>query len=64
MAGIAAETAPALARRLRDLGFRAGVEVHCLRRAPWGSPTAYRIGEIDVCLRPAEARLIEVTPHP
>ncbi|NTW41364.1 MAG: ferrous iron transport protein A [Cellulomonadaceae bacterium] len=45
----------AAAPRLRDLGLRAGVEVTCLRRAPLGSPTMYRIGESDLCLRTAEA---------
>lgn len=53
-------TAPDVARRLFDLGFRAGTVVACLRRAPLGSPTVYRVGESEVCLRPAEAGLVSV----
>ncbi|WP_421736000.1 FeoA family protein [Cellulomonas sp.] len=43
--------APATRARLRDLGFRAGCEVVCVRRAPWGSPVLFRVGESDLCLR-------------
>lgn len=49
-----------VARRLFDLGFRAGTTVVCVRRAPLGSPTVYRIGESEICLRPAEAALVGV----
>jgi ferrous iron transport protein A len=54
-------TAPApVARRLRDLGFRRDTVVSFVRRAPLGSPTIYRVGEADVCLRRAEASTITV----
>ncbi len=53
------QAAPAeVARRLHDLGFRRGTPVTCVRRAPLGSPTIYRLGESDICLRRAEASWI------
>lgn len=58
--GIVPGTPPALARRLFDLGFRPGITVDCLRRAPLGSPTVYRVGETDICLRRGEAAHIRV----
>jgi ferrous iron transport protein A len=41
----------AVVRRLADLGFVPDAQVSCLRRAPLGSPTVYRIGETELCLR-------------
>jgi ferrous iron transport protein A len=41
----------AVSRRLADLGFVPDAAVRCLRRAPLGSPTVYRIGETELCLR-------------
>lgn len=61
--GIDPATTPEVVRRLRELGFRTGIEVHCLRRAPLGSPTAYRVGESDICLRRGEALAIAVGPR-
>jgi len=40
-----------VSRRLLDLGFVPDTEVRCLRRAPLGSPTVYRVGETELCLR-------------
>ncbi|MCV2393388.1 ferrous iron transport protein A [Actinotalea sp. M2MS4P-6] len=51
---------PALRCRLRDLGFTAGTPVSCVRRAPFGSPMVYRIGETDLCLRRGLAELVLV----
>lgn len=49
-----------VARRLHDLGFRVGTTVDCVRRAPLGSPTLYRVGESDICLRRREAAFVRV----
>lgn len=49
-----------VARRLLDLGFRPGVQVTCVRRAPLGSPTVYRVGEADICLRRTQASAVMV----
>lgn len=62
--GLDAATPGEVARRLYDLGFRANTTVTCVRRAPLGSPTVYRVGESDVCLRPAEARRVTVEVLP
>lgn len=58
--GFAPGTPPAVAGRLFDLGFRPGIAVDCLRRAPLGSPAVYRVGETDICLRRREAAHIRV----
>lgn len=60
ISGVDPATSGAVARRLRDMGLRAGVTVRCLRRAPLGSPTLYRVGESDLCLRRAETDQIAV----
>lgn len=62
--GLDAATPTAVARRLYDLGFRTDTTVECVRRAPFGSPTIYRVGESDVCLRPAEANRVTVEVLP
>jgi Fe2+ transport system protein FeoA len=51
--GLAGTLAPAVRRRLHDLGVAAGTPVTCLRRAPFGSPVVYRVGDTDLCLRRA-----------
>lgn len=52
---------PALVmQRLGELGFCADASVQCLRRAPLGSPTVYRIGDADLCLRKALTDYIQV----
>lgn len=52
------EAAPAIARRLFDLGFAPGVEVEMLRRAPLADPVIYRIAGYEIALRRAQARCI------
>lgn len=49
--GIADHLEPAACRRLADLGFSTDTPVQCLRKAPWGSPVVYCIGETELCLR-------------
>jgi ferrous iron transport protein A len=56
------EGAPAVARRLASLGFRPGTPVLCVRRAPLGDPTVYRLRSYDLCLRRREAGSILVEP--
>jgi ferrous iron transport protein A len=46
---------PAVARRLASLGFRPGTSVSCVRRAPLGDPTVYRLRSFELCLRRREA---------
>ena len=51
------------ARRLRELGFDAGVAVQVLHRAQiGGGPVACRIGRMTVALRRAVAGAIHVSP--
>lgn len=49
-----------IARRLNDLGFRAGSSVTVLRRAPFGGPVIVRIADYEIALRRTEARAIKV----
>ncbi len=60
--GVAAAASPAVAGRLRQLGFRPASDVEVIRRAPMGDPTIYRVQDTELCLRRREARLIEVDP--
>jgi ferrous iron transport protein A len=54
---------PAVANRLRQLGFRPAANVEVIRRAPLGDPTIYRVQDTELCLRRREAQLIEVVPE-
>ncbi|MBO0864621.1 MAG: ferrous iron transport protein A [Mycobacterium sp.] len=54
---------PAIASRLRQLGFRPSAHVDVIRRAPLGDPTIYRVQDTELCLRRREAQLIEVVPE-
>jgi ferrous iron transport protein A len=63
IAGLTADASPAVARRLRQLGFRPTAQVEVLRRAPLGDPTIYRVLDTELCIRSREARLIEVVPE-
>ncbi len=47
-------------QRLCELGFCADAPIECLRRAPFGSPTVYRVGDADLCLRKALTDYIRV----
>lgn len=51
-----------VARRLADLGFLPDADVRCVRRAPLGSPTIYRIGESELCLRRSLSDRILIEP--
>ncbi len=48
--------------RLQVLGFTPGTAVGFERRAPLGGPLVLRVRGTLVCLRPREARLVEVEP--
>ena len=58
--GAASHAPPAVASRLRQLGFRATARVEVIRRAPLGDPTIYRVLDTELCLRRREAELIEI----
>ncbi|ORB90465.1 FeoA family protein [Mycobacterium persicum] len=60
--GTAPRAPSALARRLRQLGFRSASVVEVIRRAPLGDPTVYRVQDTELCLRRRDAQLIEVDP--
>ena len=50
------------AKRLRNLGFDAGVEIEALHGAPFGKdPLAVRIGRMMVAMRRAQARAVSVS---
>jgi ferrous iron transport protein A len=51
---------PAVVRRLASLGFRPGTPVSCIRRAPLGDPTVYRLRSYELCLRRREAGFVLV----
>lgn len=60
-----ARLAPPEAKRLRELGFDAGVGVEVLHRsALGGGPIACRIGRMTVALRRAVAGAVEVAVDP
>lgn len=58
--GIDAACPAPVMQRLCELGFCADATVECLRRAPLGSPTVYRIGDADLCLRTSLTDYIQV----
>lgn len=58
--GVALAASPAVAGRLRQLGFRPAADIEVIRRAPMGDPTIYRVQDTELCLRRREARLIEI----
>lgn len=47
-------------RRLRELGFREGSRVTCLRRTPLGGPRVYEVDGAVFSLEASLARHIEV----
>ncbi len=63
IAGVTPDASPAVASRLRQLGFRPTARVEVIRRAPLGDPTIYRVLDTELCIRSREARLIEVVPE-
>ncbi len=50
-----------IASRLMEMGFVPGVAVQVLRRAPFGGPIQYRIHNVSISMRIAEAACISVT---
>lgn len=58
--GLTAQANPAVAGRLRQLGFRPNSRVDVIRRAPLGDPTIYRVQDTELCIRRREARLVRV----
>ncbi len=56
IASLAADTSAC--RRLRELGFSQGNEVHALFRAPLGDPTAYAVCGTVMALRRSDAEKI------
>ncbi|WP_225860703.1 MULTISPECIES: FeoA family protein [Streptomyces] len=57
---VVADEAPAVACRLRDLGFTPGAVVEVVRRAPLRDPVVYRVKDYEVCLRRAQAACVHV----
>ena len=55
---------PAVARRLRDLGFLPGTAVRLVRRAPLGDPAVYALRGTQFCLRRSEAGAVRVREEP
>lgn len=58
---IDAEADDPIARRLDDLGLRAGVVVEVVRRAPLGDPTVFALHGYQLCLRRTESARVRVT---
>ncbi|GAA0904837.1 FeoA family protein [Streptomyces thermoalcalitolerans] len=57
---VVAGGAPAVARRLADLGFVPGAVVEVVRRAPLRDPVVYRVKDYEVCLRRAQSACVRV----
>jgi ferrous iron transport protein A len=53
-----------IARRLGELGIRAGVEIAVRKRAPLGDPTLFELCGYQLCLRRSESARIRVQPLP
>ncbi len=49
-----------IARRLGDLGLRAGVAIEVIRRAPLGDPTVFELCGYQLCLRRTESARVRV----
>ena len=49
-------------RRLHDLGFAQGAEVHVVRRAPALDPWIYRVANVEIALRQSLSCGILVNP--
>ncbi|MFD6229667.1 ferrous iron transport protein A [Streptomyces sp. NPDC060232] len=57
---VVADGAPAMVRRLHDLGFTPGAVVEAVRRAPLRDPILYRVKDYEVCLRRAQAACVHI----
>ena len=60
--GVGSEGPDPIARRLDDLGIRAGVKIEVIRRAPLGDPTVFELHGYQLCLRRSESARVEVEP--
>ena len=49
-----------LKRRLMDMGFTKGVNVNVVKMAPLGDPMEVELRGYNLCLRKAEAKVIEL----
>jgi len=49
-----------LKRRLMDMGFTKGVAIEVVKMAPMGDPMEVSLRGYNLCLRKAEARVIEL----
>ncbi len=49
-----------LKRRLMDMGFTKGVDIEVVKMAPMGDPMEVSLRGYNLCLRKAEARVIEL----
>lgn len=58
------EGGDAIARRLDDLGLRAGVTIEVIRRAPMGDPTVFELHGYQLCLRKSESQRVRVETSP
>ena len=54
------EAAPAIGRRLLDLGFIPKTRIRVLRRAPLGDPVSYELRGYQICLRRRDAARVLV----
>lgn len=52
----------AFRRRLLELGLVPGTLVERIGQAPFGDPLTYRVRRAVLCLRRAEAALVQVAP--
>ncbi len=52
---------PSICHRLQLLGFSAGREISKIRQAPLGGPMVFRVCDVHMCLRRAQAEMIMVT---
>jgi ferrous iron transport protein A len=53
---------PALRLRIEAMGLRVGKDVAVIRRARMGGPLQVRVGNTDLIIRLAQARLIRLAP--
>ncbi len=51
----------AFRKRIVEMGFVPGKEVHAVLNAPLNDPVKYRLMDYEVCLRRAEAAMIEIS---
>ena len=50
----------AVKRRIMDMGITKGVEIHVRRVAPLGDPVEVTVRGYELCIRKADAKMIEV----